>query len=93
MKEQMISVIVPAYNSEMFIGKCIDSVLEQTYSNWELIAVDDGSRDNTFGILKKYAKRQSSVLMKAKNGSAVSRSTESLPANIPEFRHLLLLWV
>lgn len=36
-----------------------------------------------FGILKKYAKRQSSVLMKAKNGSAVSRSTESLPANIP----------
>lgn len=52
----MISVIVPAYNSEMFIGKCIDSVLEQTYSNWELIAVDDGSRDNTFGILKSMPK-------------------------------------
>lgn len=57
MKEQMISVIIPAYNSEMFIGKCIDSVLAQTYSNWELIAIDDGSRDNTFGILKSMPKQ------------------------------------
>lgn len=77
MKEQMISVIVPAYNSEMFIGKCIDSVLEQTYSNWELIAVDDGSRDNTFGILKKYAEVDSRirVIHQENQGPGIARNT------------------
>lgn len=76
MKEQMISVIVPAYNSEMFIGKCIDSVLEQTYSNWELIAVDDGSRDNTFGILKKYAEVDSRirVIHQENQGPGIARN-------------------
>lgn len=73
----MISVIVPAYNSEMFIGKCIDSVLEQTYSNWELIAVDDGSRDNTFGILKKYAEVDSRirVIHQENQGPGIARNT------------------
>lgn len=77
MKEQMISVIVPAYNSEMFIGKCIDSVLSQTYSNWELIAVDDGSRDNTFGILKKYAEADSRirVIHQENQGPGIARNT------------------
>lgn len=77
MKEQMISVIVPAYNSEMFIGKCIDSVLAQTYSNWELIAVDDGSRDNTFGILKKYAEVDSRirVIHQENQGPGIARNT------------------
>lgn len=73
----MISVIVPAYNSEMFIGKCIDSVLEQTYSNWELIAIDDGSRDNTFGILKKYAEVDSRirVIHQENQGPGIARNT------------------
>ena len=77
MKEQMISVIVPAYNSEMFIGKCIDSVLEQTYSNWELIAVDDGSRDKTLGILKKYAEVDSRirVIHQENQGPGIARNT------------------
>lgn len=77
MKEQMISVIVPAYNSEMFIGKCIDNVLEQTYSNWELIAVDDGSRDKTFGILKKYAEVDSRirVIHQENQGPGIARNT------------------
>lgn len=77
MKEQMISVIVPAYNSEMFIGKCIESVLAQTYSNWELIVVDDGSRDNTFGILKKYAEVDSRirVIHQENQGPGIARNT------------------
>ena len=73
----MISVIVPAYNSEMFIGKCIESVLAQTYSNWELIVVDDGSRDNTFGILKKYAEVDSRirVIHQENQGPGIARNT------------------
>lgn len=49
-----ISVIMPTYNSAHFISKSIESVLSQTYPNWELIIVDDGSTDNTRDIVNKY---------------------------------------
>ena len=52
-----ISIIVPAYNVEKYIRRCIDSILEQTYENFELLLVDDGSTDSTFDILNEYKKR------------------------------------
>ena len=48
------SIIVPTYNREEYISKCIESVLNQTYDNFELIIVDDGSTDNTESIVKSY---------------------------------------
>jgi len=54
LKEPLYSIITPTYNHEFFIEDCIESVLNQTYKNWELIIVDDGSTDNTFSIAKKY---------------------------------------
>ncbi len=50
----MISVIVPAYNAEKYINKCIDSILNQTYKDFELIIINDCSKDNTDKIIKKY---------------------------------------
>lgn len=50
-----ISVIIPAYNSEKWIKRCLESVLAQSYRNLEVIVVDDGSADNTFGIVKNIA--------------------------------------
>lgn len=50
----MISAIVPVYNTERLVGRCIDSVIAQTYPDWELILVDDGSTDESLEILKKY---------------------------------------
>jgi teichuronic acid biosynthesis glycosyltransferase TuaG len=54
MTEPFISVVIPAYNAENFILKTLDSVLSQTYTNYELIVVDDGSIDNTSMIVENY---------------------------------------
>ena len=52
-----ISVIVPVYNAEKYISRCVDSVLKQTYSDWELLLVDDGSKDASLAILNDYAQK------------------------------------
>ena len=52
-----VSVIIPVYNSQKFLAKSIESVLNQTYKNMEIIAVDDGSTDNSLQILKKFGNK------------------------------------
>ena len=52
-----ISVIVPIYNAENFLERCIDSLLAQTIEDFELILVNDGSTDNCLQILEEYAKK------------------------------------
>ena len=52
-----ISVIVPVYNIEPYIRECLDSIVNQTYSNLEIILVDDGSTDGTGGICDEYAQK------------------------------------
>lgn len=54
MTKPLVSVVIPAYNHEQFIGAGIDSVLNQTMGDLELIIVDDGSTDNTAGVIKAY---------------------------------------
>jgi glycosyltransferase involved in cell wall biosynthesis len=49
-----VSVIMPAYNSERFLPEAVDSVLEQTYTDYELIIVDDGAQDGTQAIAEGY---------------------------------------
>ena len=54
---ELVSVVIPIYNSEKFLQSSIESVLNQTYKNVEIIAVDDGSTDNSVKILKEYSDR------------------------------------
>ena len=61
MDEKLVSVIIPAYNIEDYIGRCLDSIISQTYKNLEIIVVDDGSRDYTGEILDNYAKKDQRV--------------------------------
>ncbi len=52
----LISIVLPCYNSAPYLSECIQSIIAQNYSNWELIAIDDGSKDNTLLILEQFAK-------------------------------------
>ncbi|MGL2988098.1 glycosyltransferase family 2 protein [Flavobacterium sp. RSSA_27] len=57
--QPLVSIIIPTYNRAHLIGETLDSVLAQTYTNWECIIVDDGSTDNTTGVLISYIERDS----------------------------------
>ena len=58
----LISIIVPVYNMEKYLERCINSILEQTYGNIELILVDDGSVDSSFAVCEKYQIRDKRVI-------------------------------
>ncbi len=51
-----VSLILPVYNVEKYLERCLNSILSQTYSNFELIIIDDGSTDNCPSIINKYKK-------------------------------------
>lgn len=72
----MIGIIIPVYNAEKFLNRCIDSVLNQEYREFVLILVDDGSTDNSGAILDAYAKRDARIIVKhtANNGHASARN-------------------
>ncbi|MCD8056058.1 MAG: glycosyltransferase [Clostridiales bacterium] len=74
MTEPLVSIIVPAYNSEKYIGRCIDSILGQEYKNIELIAIDDGSADKTGQILDEYAASDGRVRVFHRENAGVSAS-------------------
>ena len=55
MTSDLVSVVIPVYNSEKYLEECLNSVLGQTHKDIEIIAVDDGSEDSSLDILKKYS--------------------------------------
>lgn len=59
--KKLISIILPTYNGSRFIRDSIESIIKQTYKNWELIIVDDCSTDDTLTILKEYEKQDSRI--------------------------------
>ena len=63
MIEGLVSIIMPSYNAARFIGESINSVLLQTYSNWELLIVDDCSKDNSVEVVRKFANIDKRVVL------------------------------
>ena len=63
MGQPLVSIIMGAYNCEATIEKCVESILQQTYKNWQFIICDDFSSDNTFDILKKYEDKDSRIII------------------------------
>lgn len=73
--EELVSIIMPSYNTANYIKLTIESVLKQTYQNWELLIVDDCSTDNTDNIVAQYNDKRIIYMKNKKNcGAAVSRN-------------------
>jgi len=72
MNNTKVSIIVPLFNAEKFAKRCIESVLMQTFKNFELILIDDGSKDKTGEICDKYAEKDTRIKVIHKNNGGVS---------------------
>ena len=74
--KKMISIIVPVYNVEKYLNRCVDSIINQTYKNLEIILVDDGSTDNSGKICDEYQKKDSriKVIHKTNGGMSSARN-------------------
>ena len=75
--QPLVSVIMPAYNTEKYIAESIQSVLDQSYTNWELLVVDDGSTDQTAEIVRAFAAKDGRVkyLFQQNGGQSKARNT------------------
>ena len=76
MKHNLVSIITPCYNGASYISETIESVIAQTYENWEMIIIDDGSKDNSADIVKKYQSQDKRIILiqQANAGSAAARN-------------------
>ena len=74
---ELISVIVPVYNVEKYIRECLDSIVNQTYKNLQIILVDDGSTDNSGKICDEFAKKDSriTVVHQENQGAGAAKNT------------------
>ena len=88
--EEKISVIVPLYNAEKYMNRCIESIIKQSYKNLEIILINDGSKDNTEKILKKYEAKDSRIKCINKDNSGVS-SSRNLGISIATGKYILFV--
>ena len=76
MEKKLVSIVIPIYNSEKYLKKCIDSILKQKYSNLEIILINDGSTDNSDKICDSLAieDKRIKVIHKLNEGSSIARN-------------------
>ena len=71
MTQPLVSILVPFKNTEAFIAECLDSILKQSYSNWEAIFIDDDSDDNSFSIVEGYSENDSRIKVYKNDNSGI----------------------
>jgi glycosyltransferase involved in cell wall biosynthesis len=81
-KQNKISVIIPVYKTERFLAAALDSLVAQTYENWEAVCVNDGSPDNCIDILKEYSKRDNRIKIISQENSGVGKARNTGLKNI-----------
>lgn len=82
----IISIIIPVYNCEKYLNNCLDSIMKQTYRNFEVIIVDDGSTDNSSNIYRYYEENYDEVkIIKQKNSGVSSARNKGIDSAIGEY--------
>ena len=71
----LITVIINVFNGEKYIKKCLDSVINQTYQNLEILIINDGSTDNTLNIINKYKDARINIINQENKGLSGARNT------------------
>lgn len=71
MQKPLVSIIIPFKNTMVFLPECIDSIIEQEYKNWEILAVDDHSTDNSKNLLNAYAQKDSRIQVFTNHGNGI----------------------
>lgn len=83
MKNERIDILIPVYNVEKYISKCLDTLLNQTYKNLQIIVVDDGSTDGSLKILEKYKTKHKEIILYTKeNEKNISKTRNFLLSKI-----------
>jgi len=83
----LISVVLPVYNGELYVSEAIDSILAQTFKNFELIIIDDGSTDDSLSILKRYQQRDKRIRL-------IARENKNLASTLNDLIHLARgIWI
>ena len=71
-----VSIIVPVYKAEAYLHRCVDSILAQTFTNWELLLIDDGSPDRSGAICDEYASKDARIRVFHKENGGVSSARD-----------------
>ena len=77
MQKGLVSIITPSYNCAQYIGETIESVIAQTYTNWEMVIVDDCSTDNSLSVINSYTEKDKRIKLyqlPVNSGAAVART-------------------
>ena len=83
--DKLISVILPVYNSEKYISEAIQSILNQTYNNFELLVLDDGSTDNTLSIINEFQDERIKIFTSERNYGIVHQLNKGIDSLKIEF--------
>ena len=73
-EKDLISIIIPIYNAEKVLPRCLDSLLNQTYNKIEIILINDGSKDNSFSVCKEYANRTSNIIVLSQENGGTAKA-------------------
>lgn len=89
-KKPAVSVLMPAYNAEKYIGEAIESILKQTFKDFEFIILDDASTDNTWKVIQKYAKKDRRIItLKSKKNLYIAKARNKL---LKKVRGKYIIW-
>lgn len=93
MSSELITVIIPTFNREHYLADAIESVINQTYSNWELIIVDDGSADNTAGLVNEFIEKHPNIRFLIRPETEVKGANTCRNIGLKEAKGSLIKWL